>query len=140
MNKNADIDKYKYSGRGIAFERGLVYSFGNRFDRNVIIFGVKMSSSVHVDENKKDILIIGKCPTQGLTEHSLTAGKIYRINFTENKEKYCLTSHYNGANGYLFVNSTEINKFKAKGSEIVATPLCLAKVSKDWSKIVKETG
>ena len=41
--------------------------------------------------------------------------------------------HYNGANIYLFVNGTEIYKFNAKDSEIVATPLCLGNVSKDWS-------
>ena len=41
--------------------------------------------------------------------------------------------HYNRANSYLFVKGTEIYKFKAKDSEIVATPLCLGKISKDWS-------
>ena len=41
--------------------------------------------------------------------------------------------HYNGANSYLFVNVTEIYKFKARDSEIVATPLCLESISKDWS-------
>ena len=40
--------------------------------------------------------------------------------------------HYNGANSYLFVNGTEIYKFKAKDSTIVASPLCLGKISKDW--------
>ena len=40
--------------------------------------------------------------------------------------------HYNGANSYLFVNGTEIYKFKAKDSEIVARPLCLGNISKDW--------
>ena len=41
--------------------------------------------------------------------------------------------HYNGANSYLFVNGTEIDKFKAKDSEIVTSPLCLGNISKDWS-------
>ena len=41
--------------------------------------------------------------------------------------------HYNGANSYLFVNSTEIIKFKAKDSNIAITPLCLGNISKDWS-------
>ena len=41
--------------------------------------------------------------------------------------------HYNGANSYLFVNSTETIKFKAKDSNIIATPLCLGNISKDWS-------
>ena len=49
--------------------------------------------------------------------------------------------HYNGANCYLFVNGTEIIKFKAKDSEIVATPFWLGNISKDWSvDNVKKTG
>ena len=46
-----------------------------------------MSLSVHVDNKGKDILILGKGPTQGLDEHSLTAEKIYPVNFTANGEK-----------------------------------------------------
>ena len=52
-----------------------------------------------------------------------------------------LSLHYNGANSYLIVNATEIYKFKAKYSEIVATPLCLGNISKDWSADnMKRTG
>ena len=69
---------------------------------------------------------------QGL-ESTLTAKKVYSINFTVAKEKFCLSLHYNGANSYLFVNGTEIYKFKAKDSEIVASSLCLRNISKDWS-------
>ena len=57
---------------------------------------------------------------------------MYSTNFTEKNKKFCLSLHYNGANSYLFVNSTEIYKFKAKDSEIVASPLCLGNISKDW--------
>ena len=91
-----------------------------------------MSSSAHIDNKKKDILVLGKGPTQGL-EHALTAEKMCSINFTVTKKKFCLSLHYNGANVYLFVNGTEIYKFKAKDSEIVPTPLCLGNISKDWS-------
>ena len=49
--------------------------------------------------------------------------------------------HYNEANSYLFVNDKEIHKFKAKDSEIVATPLYLGNISKDWSvDNMKKTG
>ena len=99
---------------------------------NVIIFGVDMSSSIHVDTKKNDILILGKGPTQEL-EHTLTAENMYSINFTVTRKKFYLSLHYNGANSYLFVNDTEVNKFKAKDSEIVATPLFLGNISKDWS-------
>ena len=58
---------------------------------------------------------------------------MHSINFTVTKKKFCLSLHYNGADSYLFVNGTEIYKFKLKDSEIVATPLCSGNVSKDWS-------
>ena len=66
-----------------------------------------MSSSSHIDNKKKDILVLGRGPTQGL-EHTLTAKKMYSINFTARKNKFCLSLHYNGANSYLFVSGTEI--------------------------------
>ena len=91
-----------------------------------------MSSSIHIDNKRKDILILGRGPTQGL-ESTLTAEKMYSINFTEANKKFCLSLHYNGANSYLFVNGTEIHKFKAKDSKIVASLLCLGNISKDWS-------
>ena len=50
---------------------------------------------------------------------------MYALNFTVRNKKFCLSLHYNRANGYLFVNGTEIYKFKAKDSEIVASSLCL---------------
>ena len=61
---------------------------------------------------------------------------MYSINFTVTKKKFFLSLHYNGANSYLFANGTEKIKFKAKDSEIVATPLCLGNISKDFSVII----
>ena len=58
---------------------------------------------------------------------------MYSINFTVTGNKFCLSLHYNGANSYLFVNGTEIIKFKAKDYQIAATPLCLGNISKDWA-------
>ena len=63
----------------------------------------------------------------------LTAEKMYSINFTVMRKKFCLSLHYNGANSYLFANGIEIIKFKPKDSEIVATPLSLGIISKDLS-------
>ena len=49
--------------------------------------------------------------------------------------------HYNGVNSYLFANGTEIIKFKAKYSNIIATPLCLGNIWNDWSvDNLKDTG
>ena len=133
MTKNDDINKYGYSGDGTGFDRKSGFSFpSGGFGQNVKIFGVDMSSSAHVNKKKKYILILGKRPTQGL-EHTLTAEKMYSINFSVTKKKFCLRLHYNGANSYLFVNGTEIYKFKGKHPEIVAAPLCLGNILKDWS-------
>ena len=116
----------------IGFDRRGSFSFpGGEFGQNVLVFGVDLSFSAHIDDKKK-ILVLGIGPTQGL-EHTLTAEKIYSINFTVTKRKFCLSLHDNGANSYLFVNAIEIYKFKAKGFEIVACLLCLGNISKDWS-------
>ena len=92
LTKNADIDKYKYSGYGIGFNRKVSFSFPSTgLGRNVIIFGVDMSSStLKIDNRKKDILILGKGPPQGL-EHTLSAEKFHSINFTEQDKKFCLS-------------------------------------------------
>ena len=64
---------------------------------------------------------------------TIYAEKLYSINFTENDKKFCLSLHYNGANSYLFVNGTDVYEFKANDSEIVASPLCLGNISKEFS-------
>ena len=141
LTKNADIDKYGYPGYGIGFDRKGSFSFSSGgYGQNVIIFGVDMSSSIHIDNKKKDMLILERGLTQGL-ESTLTAELMHSINFTEKNKKFCLSLHYNGANSYLFVNGTEIHKFNAKYSKIVATPLCLGNTSKNWSTDnMKKTG
>ena len=133
LTKNEDIDKYGYSAYRIGFDRRSKFSFpGGGFGQHVLIFGADMNSSAQIDNKRKDILVLRKGLTQGL-EHALTAEKMYSINFTVTKKKFCLSLLYNGANSYLFVNGIEIYKFEAKDSEIVATPLCLGNISKDWS-------
>ena len=65
-----------------------VFSFrGGRFGPNLLIFGVDMSSSAHINNNKKDILVLGKGPTQGL-EHTLTSEKMFSINFIVTKKNF----------------------------------------------------
>ena len=63
LTKHTDVDQYKYSRYGIGFDRKGFFSIGDEIGRNVIIFGVDMSSPPHTDNKKKDILILGKCPT-----------------------------------------------------------------------------
>ena len=75
LTKNADIEKYKYSVYATGFDRRLSFSFpSGGFGQNVLIFGVDMSTSTHIDNKKNDILVLGRGPTQGL-ESTFTAEK-----------------------------------------------------------------
>ena len=83
LTKNVNIDRYGYSGYGIGFDRKGIFSFSDGgYGQNVLILEVDMSFSTHIDNKKNDILVLGIGPTQGL-EHTLTAEKMYSINFTE---------------------------------------------------------
>ena len=73
MSKNVDIHRYKYSGYG--FDKKEKFSVGNEFGTNCIIFGSDMSSSVHVDNKKKYILILGEGSTQMLDGTTVTPEK-----------------------------------------------------------------
>ena len=91
LTKTADIHKYGYSGYGIGFDRRGSFPFpGGGFGQDVLIFEVDMSFSAHIDNTKKDILVLGIGPTQRL-KHTLTAEKMYSINFTVTKKKFCLS-------------------------------------------------
>ena len=94
------MDKYKYFGYGIGFDRHGFFSHpSGRTGRNVIIFGVDMSSSTKIDNKKKHILILGKGPTQGL-EHK----KYILLFLLKIMKKSGLSLRYNAADSYLFVN------------------------------------
>ena len=92
-----------------------------------------MSSSVHANNNTRSILVLGEGFTRVIDNTTLYAEKMYSINFTENNKKLCLSLHYNGVDNYLFGNSKEVHRFKAKDSEIVETPICLGNISKYFS-------
>ena len=77
-----------------------------------------MSSSLDIDNKKKDILILGIGPTQGLDDTRLSAEAQYSISFSRSNRKFCLSLHYNGRNSFLFVNATKIYQFKAKDFKI----------------------
>ena len=119
LPKNADPDKYKYSCYGIGFDSCSEFLLPNgSMGKNFIIFGADMSSSVHIDNKEKDILILGEGPTQGLDDTTLTAEAKYHVNFTQSNRKFVLRLYYNGSNSFLFVNATKIYQFKANDSEI----------------------
>ena len=68
---------------------------------------------------KSNILVLGKDFVQGINDTTIYAEKLYSINFTKNNKNFRLSLHYNGGNSYLFVNGTEIHKFKARDSESI---------------------
>ena len=134
ITKKTDIGKCKYSGYGIGLDGHSFFPHpSGGTGENVIIFTVDMGLSTKIDDKGKEILILGKNPTQGLRENSLSAEKMYSIDFTKFNTKFCLSLHYNASNSYLFVNGTEIHKFTAKDFIIFPYNLCLGNVSKDFS-------
>ena len=105
--------------------------------KNGIIFGADMSSSVHIDNKRKDTLMLGKGPTQRLN-HILTAETQYSVNFTRPGIKFCLSLHDNGSSNCLFVNATKIYQFKAKDSETKKYHLRLGSILKSNSHLPKK--
>ena len=79
--------------------------------KNVIIFGADMSSSVHVDNKGKDILILGQGSTQGLDDTTLIAEAKYPINFTQSDRRFVLSLNYNGSHSFLIVDAIKIYQF-----------------------------
>ena len=119
VTKNSNLDKYKYTGYGIGYGSHSEFFFTDgSFGKNFIIFGAHVSSSVHVDNKGKYILILLEGPTQGLDGTTFTAKAKYPIGFTQSGKRFVLSLHYNGRNRFVFVNATKAYQFKAKNSEI----------------------
>ena len=76
--KNFDLDKYVCSGYGIGFESHSEFFF---LMVTWVTTGVVMSSSVYIDNKRKNILIIGKGPPQGLNDTTLTAETQFQFFF-----------------------------------------------------------
>ena len=129
--KNADLDKYKYTGSSIGLDSCSKFLFTDEtHGKSVIIFGADMSWSVHVDNKGKDILILGEGPTQRLDDTTLAAEAKYPINFAQSGKRFVLSLYYNGSNSFcfLFVNAAKVYQFKAKHSETKSCPLCLGNI------------
>ena len=91
---------------------------GGLWGEKVITLGADLSSSVHVDNNKKDVIFFGEGLTQGLDDTRITAEAKYANNFTESGKRFASSLHYNGSNSSLFVNAVKMYQFKAIDSEI----------------------
>ena len=128
LTKNADPDKHSYLGYSIGLHSRSLFSVQGC--KNVIVFGVDNSSSVDIDNKKKDVLVLGEGLTQGLDDTTITAEAKYSINFSRSQRKVCLSLHFNGRNSFLFVNATKNISIQSKNSEIKPYPLFLANILK----------
>ena len=115
LTKNADPDKYKYRGYGIEFGSRSEFSFRAGSTSKMSLFsGTDMSSSLHIDNKNKDMIILGEGLIQGLDDTKLTAEAIYPINFIQANKRLILSLHYNGSNSFLLVSATKIYRSKGK--------------------------
>ena len=67
-----------------------------------------MSSSVHIDNKNKDILILDEGSTQGLDDTTSTVEAKYPINFTQSGKRFVLSLYFNGINSFLFANAAKV--------------------------------
>ena len=142
ITKNAGPDKYVYTAYGTGFDSRSEFPLPDgSMGKNGTIFGADISSSVHIGNKGKDILILVFGPAQGLDDTTLTAEAQYSINFSRSNRKFCLSRYYNGSKSFLFVNTTKIYQFKVKDSEIKKYPFCVGNISKDFTaNNMKKTG
>ena len=87
--------------------------------KNVMIFNDHKISSVHIDNENKEISIVGSVSTQVLGDTTLNAEGEYSTNFTKQENRFCLSLHYNEKNSYSFVNIVKIYQFKAKYYKLI---------------------
>ena len=141
ITKNTDSSKNNYTGYGLCFDEGgeigHTVKQGN-FNRsknakNVIIFGVDMSSSVLATNRANNIYVMGKDFIQGINHTTIYVETLFHNNFTEFGVKFVLSLHYNGDNSYLFANGRQELKFKAKDDQIINEKLCLGNLSSEWT-------
>ena len=131
------MPKYSYLVFCIGLDSCALFSLSNLYWGNNAIFGVDNSSSMHIGNEEKDILVLGKVPKQALDDTVITAEAECSNNFSRAKIKFCLCLNYNKNNSFLFVNTTQIYHFKAKDS-IKPYLLCLGNISKDFAAKIKE--
>ena len=125
-----DPDKYIYSGYGLGFDSTgeFTHPQGGKA-RNITIFGVNSSNSVHTTNQTQNILILGHGLTQKVNNTTIYAEKMYSPNFSAENKTFCLSLHYNGDNSYLFVNGKEVTKFKATDFKSKANQLASGSIS-----------
>ena len=142
ITKNAtDNSKNNYKGYGICFDERSQFGHTITEDgrahttngRNVLIFGVDMSFSVHATNRANSIYVMGDGITQGIHDTTLYVEKNYWRNFTDPGKKFIISLHYNGDENCFFVNGRQELKFKAKTDQLVKEKLCIGNLSDQWT-------
>ena len=142
ITKNAtDNSKNNYKGYGICFDEGSEFAHtitegghAHTTDaRNVLIFRVDMSFSVHATNRGNSIYVMGTGLTQGIHDTTIYAEKSFYRNFTNFGKKFMLSLHCNGDDSYFFVNGRQELKFKAKTDQLVKEKLCVGNLSDHWT-------
>ena len=108
--RNANPDKYSYSGHGTGFDYRSLFSIPD-------LIGVDISSSIDIDNKNKDILSLAKGRTPGLDNTALTAEAEYSIDFAWSQRIFCLAFIIMEAKNFLFVKAIKTYQLKAKNSE-----------------------
>ena len=141
LTKNVDPDKYKYREYGTGFDFRSEFSFRDRtMGRNVIIFVADMSSSVHVANKNKNILILDQGPPQGL-DTTLTVEAKCPINFTQPNERFVLIYTAMEATVSYLLMLPKLYQFKTKKLWNKRLSLCLDNISKKFTiNSMKEMG
>ena len=104
-------------------------------------FWVDNSSSVHVDNKKNDISVLGESPTWVSDDITISAEGKYSISFAESRKRFVFSLHCNGSSSFLYGDATIICQFKTKDSKIKPYPWCLSNISKDITiDNMKKTG
>ena len=104
-NNTKDPDNFIYSGWGVGFDHTGTFTHPDGgIARNLIIFGVDMSGSVHASNKTKDLLVLGKGLIQKIEKTTMYTEKMYSPNFSQENKIFVLILHYNGDNCFLFVN------------------------------------
>ena len=118
-NNTKDPDNFIYSGYGICFDHTGTFTHPEvGIARNVIIFGVDMSGSIHASNETKDFLVLDKGLIQMIEKSTIYTEKMYSPNFSTENKISILSLHYNGYNFFLFVNGQKVTQFKAKDNII----------------------
>ena len=143
ITKNTDSSKNNYKEYGLYFDEGGEFGHtvkqGNfNFNRttnakNVIIFGVDMSSSVHATNRVNNIYVMSKGFIEGINDTTIYAEKLFHSNFTGFGVKFVLSLHYNGDNSYLYANGRQELKLKAKDDQLINEKLSLGNLSSEWT-------